>query len=498
MHNTLNELRRKAIMLRTRSQNSEINQLVNDELEFDVDLLFRTTERKAKKPNCNPSKFLKNGIYFVSLINALNDASQTTLGLFHKPDHIRYPITALSFLSSLAMSSRYLGPGIDSAIEIIKNRRVPDDWPAVASDRKRKFALGTAIVMAGYVMISDGIQSYSFASRVPSEYGFEDDISPAGWKALSTVIALCVGITVILTEGIEGYKALREIVSENKVTYFNDLSKKIGLTLVCTFGTIGVVNDAITSFYGMDGEIDITTPATLVAIGSCSLIFNGFSYYAINGRNLRDSTDEVIADISNNGINHKKILSVIISLAAAGLLGYASQGLTEEMDNDIAEKFGFYSLNFAIASYVFSWVAAGDLTINNTTYLFDMLHNAIDAMNSALGKIYKDMTKIPAPEIVKNLELLEVLDLTDTRKTPARRFKKILHTPDETLPLLEDDAFSKEQAETSTELCPVSNHHSALFSANRAGSTNELPNLSQIEEGASAPRPARTGYCTIL
>lgn len=326
-------------------------------------------------------------LLIIPIVNAITDSSQTKLGLMGSPAAFAYPVTILTFIALTGLGKKFTVGGIDESCDIIKHRKMPDDWP-VLSVRKQRAAFILSLGITAYVIFSDAAGSYYYAIKMPHDFEFEQWIMPELWVIPSGIIAGITAIGLIFGEGLETFKALREIMSSDKVKYYNRLSSWVSPINGVVFGVFGAANDAINGFVTISTIFNMKSTAQLSGLGA-SNILNAIADYSLNGRYIRDSINSFIEYLPKNYNNPKKVISFLVAAAASGLISYAWKGVTSLFLQQTLDDFNINSPEYTDPLVeILTWGGAGSNFLSNTASIYPLSKVLVNKTEKILSGIY--------------------------------------------------------------------------------------------------------------
>lgn len=345
-------------------------------------------------------------------INAFNKANETLKGLKDEklPLSCSFSFAALSAIASLAMSGRFTYKGIIKTCKMLKNKKLPSNWPSL-SKKKKRLLMTLGLMTAAYVVFADGIQSFFYADSLPKDYEF--NVNEKEWHAVCVAMAVITGLTVTFSEGLETIKALIKFFSDKKTAYTNKFSAIVSPAIGVTLGLFGAAQDVISSFTGMRKVLSIQSLPGTAMIALLSFL-NGSMDFSLNGRFNIKSMDKLIKHLAeHHKITKKEAAALLLSALAAGCLAYAVQSLSESFLRDTANEFRFSIPDPVITTL--SYGAAANEFATDTSSLFQASYFIVDSisriitnsLNTVYQKIASYCVKPEENDIEAQIPLLE-------------------------------------------------------------------------------------------
>src|SRR5579862_4535340 len=139
---------------------------------------------------------------------------QTTQDMSKDAKILMYLVTPVSFLSSFGLNKKFTFDGVDSIWQIIRTKKLPNDWPKV-SGGKKIVGLAVSGLITTYVIISDSFQYYDVAIKFPKDYPLLLNISTEDFEAYAWVLGVSSSICISsLCEALPLAQYIQELLAD--------------------------------------------------------------------------------------------------------------------------------------------------------------------------------------------------------------------------------------------------------------------------------------------
>jgi len=327
-------------------------------------------------------------LWVLPAVFSFNQASQVAKGVSEKfSPQASIPYAALAFFASLAMTGKFAVENIKQTVQILKNGKLPDDWPKL-SKQKRIIALVFASMILSYVVFADGIQSDFYTNSLPDEYNFKDKISMKDWKIFCILIASIISATTLFSEGVEAIKGFQELFSDAEESYHTDTVKKwISIISAGPIAVLGAIGDGITSFDGMLSVFKLVSFSPVVGLIAAASMLNMCSDFCLSGRFNISNVYNLLDRLSQKKPEIEEIISFTLSMTAGGLMGYAIQNLILDLANNLLRSFEIEYAALNILVSIISFGSGFNEMITDTGALYNFIYPLVQSLGVHAGNL---------------------------------------------------------------------------------------------------------------
>ena len=327
--------------------------------------------------------------YIIPAFYALIDASQTAMGTKNNNRNFAITLIALTYITSLSYIATFTIEKMKTAHRLFSKNK-PEEWVELPRG-KHYLATGLALTLSTYVIFSESMQAYFFVDSIPAEYKFE---TPPRWNLLNVFMTIIAAINILFSEGLNNYFETRRLLSGKPFHYANSYSYYVSPTAGALLGGIGTLNRVLTSLVGIAAVLKLKKSPRLYALLTVSML-NGISDFAQNGKYVRDSMDDVFKQVVPFRLpTLKASISATLALAAAGTVAIASQELTRDLADSMAELFEIKPSSRPNTVFdTFAWANATADTVVGGFCLYDPSKWVVDKLANLLNGIYISVAK---------------------------------------------------------------------------------------------------------
>ncbi len=245
-------------------------------------------------------RFLFLFILFAPISNAFTDAAD--LGKAISLDKDIHPSllasgTTIAFLASLGLNAETVLENFEEFCHIIKTRTAPQHWPKISLNKERAIVL-TSFFLALYGPWLELVKAHYFISGLPEEYKFANQISSTGWTAFSILASTGAGMTTLLTETTEMFKAMREYAAGQSHPYHNSVSKIVSPLLGFSLGGLASLQTFVQGFVAMEEIFKIKQTPVLATVGTLGFL-NMLPNFCFSGLFSINALDDFLGYFQN-------------------------------------------------------------------------------------------------------------------------------------------------------------------------------------------------------